>query len=50
MLWADEGMMTYRFCSTCTQAQADSWTDEGKSLEARYGIRFEREIQEIGTL
>ena len=39
MLWASDGMMTYRYCAPCTQAQANSWTDNGKSIDARYRLR-----------
>jgi hypothetical protein len=39
MLWVSDGVMSYRYCAPCTQAQADSWTDEGRSLEARFALR-----------
>jgi len=39
MLWQTDGMMTYRYCAECTQAQADSWTDNGKAICARYRLR-----------
>lgn len=40
MLWRSDGMMTYRYCAECTQAQADSWTDDGGAITKRYGLRF----------
>jgi len=36
MLWVDDGVMTYRYCTLCTQAMADSWLDNGKSLDKRF--------------
>lgn len=28
----------YRFCTKCCEAMALSWVDEGKAIEARYGL------------
>lgn len=39
MLWVDDGVMTYRYCTPCTQAMADNWSDDGKSLDARFAHR-----------
>lgn len=45
MLWQTDGMMTYRYCAECTQAQADSWTDDGRAICARYRLRPRSGVQ-----
>jgi hypothetical protein len=40
MLWvSDRAVRTYRYCTACTEAMACCWTDEGKALDVRYGLR-----------
>jgi hypothetical protein len=39
MLWMTDGPMSYAYCHECTQAQADSWTDEGAALDRRFALR-----------
>jgi hypothetical protein len=39
MLWVTDGVMTYRYCTECTEAQASSWTDNGRAIDARYAER-----------
>jgi hypothetical protein len=34
--------MHFRWCEPCCRAQALSWTDDGKSWEARIGLLYER--------
>ena len=38
MLWDGDGLMHYAYCAECTQAMAESWTDSGKAICARFGI------------
>lgn len=40
MLWQSDGVMSYAYCTECTEAQALSWTDYGKAIDARYALRF----------
>lgn len=39
MLWMSDGPMSYAYCHECTEAQAKSWTDDGRALDARYALR-----------
>lgn len=34
----DHKVMTFRFCPTCCEAMATSWTDDGRAIEARTAI------------
>jgi hypothetical protein len=33
---------TFRFCVTCCKAMAASWEDDGKAIEERYRLGYER--------
>ena len=35
MLWEDDGVMSYRYCTPCTEAMAISGKDNGEAWEAR---------------
>lgn len=39
MVYAVDGLATFRFCKECCDAQAKSWTDGGEAVTARYALR-----------
>jgi hypothetical protein len=39
MLWISDGVMSYAYCHKCTEAQAESWTDQGRALDKRFAVR-----------
>ncbi len=48
----DLGMaMTFYFCTSCCEAQAASWTDQGMSLTERYsiGCRLRGELPDVAA-
>ena len=40
----DGAFATYRWCTACCCAMADSWVDNGVALEARYALRRKKEL------
>lgn len=40
MIWIFDGeLCRYRICHACCDAQAKSWKDNGKAIDARYALR-----------
>lgn len=41
MSWVSDGLMSYRFCTLCTEAMASSRIDNGSALDQRSRLRLD---------